>query len=186
MAAAGGKRRTGAGTGAVGTDAVGAGGARMRVEAWTDGSARGNPGPGGYGALLRYVDPAGGVHERELSCGYRRTTNNRMELMGAIAALEALVRPCAVELHTDSQYLANAFTKGWVDSWQRKGWKNASRQPVKNRDLWERLLRAMGPHEVTWLWVKGHAGHADNERADQLATSAADGRDLLEDAGYDG
>ena len=160
----------------------------MRVVAYTDGSSRGNPGPGGYGAVLLYVDPAGVEHRKELNGGYRITTNNRMELLGAIVALEALRRPCEVELHSDSQYVVNAFNQHWVEGWQRKGWKNAQKQPVKNVDLWQRLLRAMEPHRVTWLWVKGHAGHALNERADELATRAADGLDgpLLDDEGFTG
>ena len=160
----------------------------MRVVAYTDGSSRGNPGPGGYGAVLLYVDPAGVEHRKELNGGYRVTTNNRMELLGAIVALEALRRPCEVELHSDSQYVVNAVNQHWVEGWQRKGWKNAQKQPVKNVDLWQRLLRAMEPHRVTWLWVKGHAGHALNERADELATRAADGLDgpLLDDEGFAG
>lgn len=159
---------------------------RMRVVAYTDGSSRGNPGPGGYGAVLLYVDPAGFEHRKEFNQGYRLTTNNRMELLGAITALEALKRPCEVELHSDSQYVVNAFNQHWVDGWLRKGWKNAQKQPVKNVDLWKRLLTAMGPHQVTWLWVKGHAGQELNERADELATRAADGLDgpLLEDEGF--
>ena len=158
----------------------------MRVVAYTDGSSRGNPGPGGYGAVLLYVDPAGEEHRKELSQGYRVTTNNRMELLGAIVALEALKRPCEVELHSDSQYVVNAFNQHWVEGWLRKGWKNSQKQPVKNVDLWQRLLAAMRPHRVTWLWVKGHAGHELNERADELATRAADGIDgpLLDDEGF--
>ena len=158
----------------------------MRVVAYTDGSSRGNPGPGGYGAVLLYVDPAGEEHRKELSRGYRLTTNNRMELLGAIVALEALKRPCEVELHSDSQYVVNAFNQHWVEGWLRKGWKNSQKQPVKNVDLWQRLLAAMRPHRVTWLWVKGHAGHELNERADELATRAADGIDgpLLDDEGF--
>ena len=157
-----------------------------RVVAYTDGSSRGNPGPGGYGAVLLYVDPAGEEHRKELSQGYRVTTNNRMELLGAIVALEALKRPCEVELHSDSQYVVNAFNQHWVEGWLRKGWKNSQKQPVKNVDLWLRLLAAMRPHRVTWLWVKGHAGHELNERADELATRAADGIDgpLLDDEGF--
>ena len=158
----------------------------MRVVAYTDGSSRGNPGPGGYGAVLLYVDPAGEEHRKELSQGYRVTTNNRTELLGAIVALEALKRPCEVELHSDSQYVVNAFNQHWVEGWLRKGWKNSQKQPVKNVDLWQRLLAAMRPHRVTWLWVKGHAGHELNERADELATRAADGIDgpLLDDEGF--
>jgi ribonuclease HI len=158
----------------------------MRVVIYTDGSSRGNPGPGGYGAVLTYVDASGAAHVRELSQGYRRTTNNRMELMGAIAALEALRLPCEVELHSDSQYLVNAFNKHWTDAWQRRGWKNASKQPVKNPDLWKRLLAAKEPHEVTWVWVKGHAGQELNERCDELACQAADGGDLVDDEGFRG
>ena len=158
----------------------------MRVVAYTDGSSRGNPGPGGYGAVLLYVDQAGEEHRKELNQGYRVTTNNRMELLGAIVALEALKRPCAVELHSDSQYVVNAFNQHWVEGWLRKGWKNAQKQPVKNVDLWQRLLAAMRPHTVTWMWVKGHAGHTLNERADELATRAADGLDgpLIDDEGF--
>ena len=125
----------------------------MRVVIYTDGSSRGNPGPGGYGAVLRYTDPAGVLHERELSQGYARTTNNRMELMAAIAALEALKRPCEVEVHSDSQYVVNAFNQHWVDGWQRRGWKNAKKEPVKNPDLWKRLIAAAKPHDVRWVWV---------------------------------
>lgn len=156
------------------------------VIAFTDGASRGNPGPGGYGAILQYVDAAGVTHERELFCGYRLTTNNRMELMGVIAALEALKYPCEVELHTDSQYVYNAFTQGWLKNWQSHGWKTSNKQPVKNRDLWERLLLAIEPHTVTWVWVKGHAGNEYNERADKLATAAADGSLLIEDTGFEG
>lgn len=156
----------------------------MRVTIYTDGSSRGNPGPGGYGAVLLYVDPSGTEHRRELSQGYRHTTNNRMELMGAIVALEALKRPCKVDLHTDSQYVCQAFNDHWIDGWIRRGWKTAGKKPVKNPDLWQRLLAAVEPHDVSWLWVKGHAGHELNERCDELATTAADGADLLDDAGF--
>ncbi|MBQ7248398.1 MAG: ribonuclease HI [Lachnospiraceae bacterium] len=152
-----------------------------KVDIFTDGSARGNPdGPGGFGAVIRYVDPSGSVHEKELSQGYVRTTNNRMELMAAIAALEALNRPCKVTLTSDSAYLTNAFNEGWITKWIAAGWKRG-RDPVKNIDLWKRLLKAAGPHSVTWVWVKGHAGHTENERCDKLATAAADGDDLIED-----
>lgn len=158
----------------------------MHVVAYTDGSSRGNPGPGGYGAVLKYVAPDGVEHRRELCAGYKRTTNNRMELMGAIVALEALKRPCSVELHSDSQYVVNAFNKHWVDGWQRKGWKTSNKQPVKNIELWKRLLAAKEPHRVQWLWVKGHDGNVDNERADALATMAADGAygPLADDEGF--
>ena len=147
----------------------------MRVEIYSDGSARGNPdGPGGYGTILRYVDAKGEVHEKELSAGYDRTTNNRMELMGAIVGLEALNRRCDVEMFSDSKYVISAFNEGWLDNWQKKGWKTAGNKPVKNVELWKRLLEAARPHGIRWNWVKGHAGHAENERCDSLATTAAD------------
>ena len=154
----------------------------MLVRIFTDGSARGNPdGPGGYGTILQYVDTKGVLHERELSGGYRKTTNNRMELLAAIVGLEALNRPCEVELYSDSQYLVRAFNDGWIENWQKKGWKRGKNEDVKNRSLWERLLRAATGHQVTYIWVKGHDGHPENERCDALATAAADGGNLLED-----
>ena len=147
----------------------------MHVTIYSDGSARGNPdGPGGYGAVLQYTDGQGVLHEKELSEGFNPTSNNRMELLGAIVALEALNRPCRVDLYSDSSYLINAFQKNWLSSWQKKGWKTASNTRVKNQDLWKRLLAAAAPHEITWHWVKGHAGHEMNERCDALATAAAD------------
>lgn len=156
----------------------------MRVSIFTDGSARGNPGPGGYGALLRCVLADGSLYERELSQGYERTTNNRMELLGVIAALEALKRPCEITLYSDSQYVVNAFNQNWIDGWLRRGWKNAKKEPVKNVDLWLRLLDAAKPHSITWVWVRGHAGHPENERCDALATAAADGAHRLVDEGF--
>lgn len=158
----------------------------MRVIVYTDGSSRGNPGPGGYGAVLRYTDAAGTLHERELSAGYAHTTNNRMELMGVIAALECLHRPCEVEVHSDSQYVVNAFNKHWVSGWQRRDWKNAKKEPVKNPDLWKRLIKAMEPHDVTYIWVRGHAGAELNERCDHLAVKAATApkATLLTDEGF--
>ena len=156
----------------------------MVVKIYTDGAARGNPdGPGGYGTVLHYVDSKGVLHEREYSQGYVRTTNNRMELMAAIVGLEALTRPCEVELYSDSKYLTDAFNKNWIDGWIRKNWRRGKNEPVKNRELWERLLKAMHPHHVTFIWVKGHDGHEMNERCDVLATTAADGNDLIEDPG---
>lgn len=156
----------------------------MLVKIYTDGSARGNPdGPGGYGTILHYTDTRGQLHIREFSQGYQKTTNNRMELMAAIVGLEALTRPCEVELYSDSQYLVNAFNQHWIDSWIRKGWKRGKNEPVKNTDLWKRLLEAKKPHQVTFHWVKGHDGHPENERCDELATTAADGNDLLVDPG---
>ncbi|WP_029006019.1 ribonuclease HI [Azorhizobium doebereinerae] len=134
-----------------------------RIEIWTDGACSGNPGPGGWGAILR-----SGPHEKELSGGEAHTTNNRMELMAAIAALEALKRPSGVDLHTDSEYLRNGITK-WMMGWKRNGWRTADKKPVKNQDLWERLDLALKSHDIKWHWVKGHAGNKLNERADQLA-----------------
>lgn len=156
----------------------------MLVKIYTDGAARGNPdGPGGYGTILSYEDSKGEVHIREYSQGYVRTTNNRMELMAAIAGLEALNRPCQVELYSDSKYLTDAFNKRWIDGWIKKNWKRGKNEPVKNIDLWKRMLAAKEPHQVTFIWVKGHDGHEQNERCDQLATSAADGEDLIIDEG---
>lgn len=154
------------------------------VQIYTDGSARGNPdGPGGYGAVLLFTDSQGRLHEKELSAGYQKTTNNRMELMAAIAGLEALNRPCTVELYSDSKYLTDAFNQRWIDSWIANNWKRGKSGPVKNIDLWERLLAAKAPHQVTFHWVRGHAGHPQNERCDRLATAAADGDDLQIDDG---
>jgi len=155
-----------------------------KVTIYTDGAARGNPdGPGGYGAILAYTDSKGVLHERELSQGYIRTTNNRMELMAAIAALEALTKPCEVELWSDSQYLVNAFNQHWIDNWIAKGWMRTKSEPVKNTDLWKRLLEAARPHSISWNWVRGHNGDPMNERCDALATAAADSDDLIEDPG---
>ena len=141
---------------------------RKRVEIHTDGACLGNPGPGGWGALLRL-----GQVERELSGSEPDTTNNRMELMAAIAALEALKSPCEVTLHTDSQYVKKGIGE-WLPNWIRRGWKTAAGEPVKNKDLWERLAAANTRHQVQWRWVKGHAGHPDNERVDRLARNAAE------------
>ena len=138
-----------------------------QVEIATDGACKGNPGPGGWGALLRF-----GATERELSGGEPLTTNNRMELTAAIEALNALKRPCRVKLSTDSRYVMDGLTK-WLKGWQRNGWKTADRKPVKNAELWQRLVDAAAPHRIEWVWVKGHAGHPDNERADRLASAAA-------------
>lgn len=154
----------------------------MRVTIYTDGAARGNPdGPGGYGAVISYVDARGQEHIKELSCGYKKTTNNRMELMGVIRALEALKHPCQVDLWSDSQYVVKAFEEHWIDKWQKNGWKTAGKKAVKNIDLWKKLLELMSPHQVTFHWVKGHAGQTYNERCDFLATSAADGENLRDD-----
>ncbi len=138
------------------------------VEAWTDGACRGNPGPGGWGVLLRYNG-----HEKELYGAEPETTNNRMELMAAITALEALKRPSRVRLTTDSQYVRNGITQ-WMARWKRNGWRTADRKPVKNADLWRRLDEAASRHQVEWHWVRGHTGHPENERADALANRAID------------
>ena len=139
-----------------------------RVEAWTDGACRGNPGPGGWGALLRSAG-----HERELQGAEPLTTNNRMELTAAIMALESLKRPCNVDLYTDSQYVRGGITE-WLAGWKKNGWRTSSRQPVKNQDLWQALEAAAVRHEVRWHWVKGHSGHPENDRADALANEAID------------
>lgn len=154
----------------------------MFVKIFTDGAARGNPeGPGGYGTVLQYIDSKGELHEREYSAGYKKTTNNRMELMAVITGLEALTRPCEVEVISDSKYVTDAFNQHWVDGWLKRNWKGSSNNPVKNVDLWKRLLKAKAPHQVKFTWVKGHAGHPENERCDKLATTAADGNSLLDD-----
>ena len=137
------------------------------VEIFTDGACKGNPGPGGWGAIIR-----SGAHEKEISGGEALTTNNRMELMAAIRALKALKRPCRITLSTDSVYLRDGITK-WVHGWQRNGWRTSDRKPVKNADLWQELIEAVAPHRIQWEWVKAHAGHAENERADRLACDAA-------------
>jgi len=138
------------------------------VEIFTDGACRGNPGPGGWGALLRYKGK-----EKTLHGGEAATTNNRMELMAAIQALESLTRPCNIHLTTDSQYVMKGITE-WMVNWKKRGWKTASRQPVKNVDLWQRLDKALAPHEVEWFWIRGHTGHPENEMADQLANQGID------------
>lgn len=157
----------------------------MLVKIFTDGAARGNPdGPGGYAAVLEARDAHGVLHTKEISGAYEKTTNNRMELLAAIVGLEALNRPCEVELYSNSKYLVDAFNAGWVDSWIKKGWKRAGGEPVKNISLWKRLLTAKEPHQVNFIWVKGHAGHPQNERCDELATKAADeGPWLTDDLG---
>ncbi|MGB0786056.1 MAG: ribonuclease HI [Alphaproteobacteria bacterium] len=133
------------------------------VEIWTDGACSGNPGPGGWGAVLRF-----GKHEKELSGGEKKTTNNRMELIAAIEALTSLNRPCKVKLTTDSVYVKDGITK-WLATWKARGWKTAAKKPVKNQDLWVALDKATENHQINWAWIKGHAGHPENERADELA-----------------
>jgi ribonuclease HI len=139
-----------------------------QLEIFTDGACKGNPGPGGWGAVIRY-----GKHEKEISGGDPDTTNNRMELSATIQALKILIEPCEVKLHTDSRYVIDGITK-WIHGWQRNGWKNASKKPVSNIDLWHDLIEATARHQVEWIWVKGHNGHPENERADQLASDAAE------------
>ncbi len=139
---------------------------KSRVEIFTDGACSGNPGPGGWGAVLRY-----GETEKELSGGESATTNNRMELMAAIMGLESLRRPCEVTLSTDSTYVKDGITR-WINGWKKNGWKTADKKPVKNVDLWQRLEAAVAPHRIQWEWVRGHSGHPENERADQLARDA--------------
>lgn len=154
--------------------------AHPAVTIYSDGACLGNPGRGGYGTVLLFGD-----HRKELSAGFVRTTNNRMELLGAIVGLEALTRPCQVELWSDSQYLIHALTKGWLAGWQKRGWRTSNKEPVKNRDLWERLLCAVEGHKIRWQWVRGHTGNPENERCDELAVAAANGPHLVEDTGYD-
>ena len=140
------------------------------VEIFTDGACKGNPGPGGWGAILR-----SNGKERELSGGEALTTNNRMELMAAIEALKALKRPCHVQLTTDSNYVRDGITR-WIHGWRRNGWKTADKKPVKNAELWQALIEASAPHRIDWHWVRGHAGHPENERADALACAEAEAR----------
>ncbi|HEX2957583.1 MAG TPA: ribonuclease HI [Chitinispirillaceae bacterium] len=147
-----------------------------RVEIFSDGACSGNPGPGGFGVILRFNGA-----EKELSGGYKNTTNNRMELMGAIVGLESLKEPCDVTLVTDSQYLVNAVEKGWARKWRAAGWMRNSKERALNHDLWERLLNVLEKHKVRFQWIRGHAGHAENERCDKLAVNAASGPNLSED-----
>lgn len=140
----------------------------MELTAWTDGACSGNPGPGGWGVVMRATEDGTVLREREMSGGEAETTNNRMELMAAIAALEALTRPSTITIVTDSAYVKNGVTE-WIHGWKRKGWRSATGKPVKNIELWQRLDAARDRHQVRWQWIKGHAGHAENERADALA-----------------
>jgi ribonuclease HI len=149
-----------------------------KVVIHTDGACKGNPGPGAFGAVL-----VCGRHRKEISTAYRLTTNNRMELRAAIAALELLSEPCEVELHSDSKYLIDAIQQNWMAGWKRRGWRTAGKQPVKNQDLWLRLTEVMAPHRIHWHWVKGHAGHRENERCDELANLAVAAGNLIDDTG---
>ena len=153
--------------------------ALKEVEVFTDGACRGNPGRGGFGVILRF-----GSHRKELQGGFARTTNNRMELLAAIVGLEHLKQRCRVTVSSDSKYLVNAMTKGWLAKWKRLGWTRGHGKRLRNEDLWKRLDQACAAHVVTWQWVRGHAGHAENERCDELAVEAAEGDDLATDAGY--
>lgn len=152
----------------------------MSVEIYTDGACSGNPGPGGYGVVMLYGDK-----RMELAQGFRSTTNNRMELLSVIVALETLKRPCHVTLYSDSQYVVNAITKRWVYDWQRKGWRRADKKPAQNVDLWKRLLPLLETHTVDFKWVKGHASNIENERCDRLAVAATQAGNLQEDAGFE-
>ncbi len=147
-----------------------------KIEIFTDGACSGNPGPGGYGVVMKYEK-----HVKELSDGYAETTNNRMELLGVIVALESLKEPCDVTVTTDSQYVVNGIEKGWAKKWKAMGWMRNKKEPALNSDLWERLLQAMARHKVGFAWIRGHSGHAENERCDKLATEAAAKPELRKD-----
>lgn len=149
------------------------------VVVYTDGGARGNPGPGGFGVVVTF-----GKYRKEVKGAFDHTTNNRMELMAAISALEILKEPCRVVLHSDSKYLIDTMTKGWLEGWKKKGWRKSDKKPVLNRDLWERLDSAVGEHQLIWKWVKGHAGNELNERCDELVHEAIDEGKLVVDQGY--
>lgn len=153
------------------------------VNMYTDGSARGNPGPGGYGTIIKFTDAKGILHERQFSKGYKMTTNNRMELMACIAGFEALTKACEVTLYSDSKYVTDAFNKAWIEGWIKCNWHRGKAGPVKNSDLWQRLLDLMKIHKVKFIWLKGHDGHTENELCDKLATTAAMSDDLEEDKG---
>lgn len=144
----------------------------VKVNIYTDGACSGNPGIGGYGTILVFTDANGIKHEKELSEGYQLTTNNQMELMAVIVGLEALKKPCDVTIYSDSKYVVDAFNNNWIEGWIKKGWKTAGKSPVKNVELWQRLLKAKEQHNVEFIWVKGHAGHEYNERCDSLAVAA--------------
>ena len=156
----------------------------MLIKIYTDGACSGNPGRGGYGTILIAEDDNGTVHKKEITEGFKVTTNNRMELLASIVGLEALKNPCNVELTSDSKYLVDAFNQKWVDGWIKKGWKGANKQSVKNKDLWQRLLKAKEPHQVKFIWVKGHNGHEFNERCDEMAVASANSENLLDDKGF--
>ena len=154
---------------------------KLLVEMYTDGACSGNPGAGGYGTILRFKDSTGKYHEKELTAGYKLTTNNRMELLAVIVGLEALKKPCKVRITSDSKYFIDAFEQKWIESWQKNNWQTAAKKPVKNVDLWQRLLTAMKPHDIDLVWVKGHNGHEFNERCDELAVNSSKSDNLLDD-----
>ena len=155
-----------------------------KVQAYTDGSSLGNPGPGGYGAVLIFVAADGTEHVKELSQGFKFTTNGRMEIMGVLAVLQALNQPCDVTITSDSKYVVDSFEKHWLEGWQKKGWKKADKKPVLNQDLWKQIVELKSKHNVHMKWVKGHAGHPMNERCDELARNAAAAKNLPDDVGY--
>jgi len=155
-----------------------------KVYIYTDGACSGNPGRGGYGTILVAKDDAGNIHQKEITEGFKQTTNNRMELLAAIIGLEVLKKPCEVELTSDSKYLVEAFNQKWIDGWIKRGWKNSNKQSVKNQDLWKRLLKAKEPHKVEFIWIKGHAGHEYNERCDRMAVASYNSENLKDDTGY--
>ena len=154
---------------------------KTKVTLYTDGACSGNPGVGGYGAILVHIDANGVKHEKEFSQGYKMTTNNQMELLAVIVGLEALKKPCNVTVYSDSKYVVDAFNNKWIDGWIAKGWKTAGKSPVKNVELWKRLLEAKKQHDVEFIWVKGHAGHEYNERCDTLAVAAGKKDDLKDE-----
>lgn len=159
----------------------------MKVNIYTDGACRGNPGKGGYGTVLEYTDASGYTHQKEFSQGYLNTTNNRMELLAVVVGLNKLKKPCDVTVYSDSKYIVDAINQGWLEGWIKNGWKRGKKkEAVKNEDIWRQMVEAMAKHNMTFQWVKGHAGHPMNERCDDLATSAADAYDLIEDVGYHG
>ncbi len=149
-----------------------------KVEIFTDGACSGNPGPGGFGTILRYMG-----REKEISCGYRETTNNRMELRAVLAGLSALKESCEVTIYSDSKYIVDAVQKGWLRNWYFNGWKRGKNQPLSNKDLWKEMHSLLQKHKVSFVWVKGHSGHPENERCDKLAVDASKSKNLIEDEG---
>ena len=154
---------------------------KLFVEMYTDGACSGNPGAGGPGPILRSKDTTGKYHEKELTAGYKLTTNNRMELLAVIVGLEALKKPCKIKITSDSKYFIDAFKQKWIDNWQKNNWKTSSKKPVKNVELWQRLINAMTHHDIELVWVKGHNGHEFNERCDVLAVNSSKSDNLLDD-----